>query len=69
MPLTGYLCVQGMQITQSALGKQIGYGTVVVRGIDGSRTSFSSLNHPLEFREGVQDQMGRAKPAGTRPAK
>jgi uncharacterized membrane protein YdbT with pleckstrin-like domain len=61
--------VEGIQVTQSALGKKIGYGTVVVRGTDGSSTSFSSLNLPVAFRERVQEQLGRIAPAGTRPAK
>jgi uncharacterized membrane protein YdbT with pleckstrin-like domain len=61
--------VEGMQVTQSALGQRLGYGTVVVRGTDGRRTAFASLNHPVEFRDRVQEQMGRVKPAGTRPAK
>ena len=61
--------MQGIEVTQTALGKKIGYGTVIVRGTDGSRTAFSALNHPVEFRERVEEQMGRAKPAGARPAK
>ena len=60
--------VAGIQVTQSALGQKLGYGTVVVRGTDGRRTAFASLHHPVEFRDRVQEQMGRVKPAGTRPA-
>lgn len=61
--------VEGMQVTQSALGKKLGYGTVIVRRTDGSSTAFSSLNHPVAFRERVQEQLGRIAPVGTRPAK
>ena len=60
--------VEGIQVTQSALGKKIGYGTIVVRGTDGSSSSFSALNHPLEFRDKVQEQIDRKKKPGT-PAK
>jgi len=60
--------VEGIQVTQSALGKKIGYGTIVVRGTDGSSSSFSTLKHPLEFREKVQEQIDRKKKPGT-PAK
>ena len=49
--------VEGMQVTQSALAQKIGYGTVVVRGTDGSRTAFASLNQPVAFLERVQAQL------------
>ena len=61
--------VEGMQVTQSALAQKIGYGTVVVRGTDGSRTAFASLNYPGIFRERVQEQLGRLAPAGNTSAK
>ena len=61
--------VEGVQVTQSALGKALGYGTVVVQGTDGSRHAFSTLNHPVAFRERVQEQLGRTKPAGSSPKK
>ena len=60
--------VEGIQVTQSALGKKIGYGTMIVRGTDGSNSSFSALKHPLEFRDKVQEQIDRKKKPGT-PAK
>ena len=49
--------VAGMEVTQSALGKKLGYGTVIVRGTDGSRTAFASLNQPVAFLERVQAQL------------
>lgn len=49
--------VEEVQVTQSALGKKLGYGTVVVRGTDGSRTAFASLNQPVAFLERVQAQL------------
>ena len=61
--------VAGVQVTQSALGQKLGYGTVIVRGTDGSSNSFSSLTLPLELRDRVQEQIGRIKSAATRPAK
>ena len=60
--------VEGIQATQSALGKKIGYGTMIVRGTDGSSSSFSALKHPLEFRDKVQEQIDRKKKEG-KPAK
>lgn len=61
--------VEEVQVTQSALAQKIGYGTVVVRGTDGSRTAFSSLNYPMAFRDRVQKELGRLTPASTGPAK
>ena len=61
--------VKAMQVTQSALGQKIGYGTVVVRGTDSSRTAFASLKYPGVFRERVQEQLGRLAPAGNTSAK
>ena len=49
--------VKEVQVTQSALGKKIGYGTVIVRGTDGSRTAFASLHQPVAFLERVQAQL------------
>ena len=49
--------IAGVEVTQSALGQKLGYGTVVVRGTDGSSTSFSSLNQPVAFLERVQAQL------------
>ena len=46
-----------VQVTQSALGKKLGYGTVIVRGTDGSRTAFASLHQPVAFLERVQAQL------------
>jgi hypothetical protein len=53
--------VEEIQVSQSALGKKMGYGTLVVRGIDGSRHSFASLNQPVEFGNTIQERLGRAK--------
>ena len=49
--------VEEVQVTQSALGKKLGYGTVIVRGTDGSRTAFASLHQPVAFLERVQAQL------------
>ena len=49
--------VEEVQVTQSALGQKLGYGTVVVRGTDGSRTAFASLHQPVTFLERVQAQL------------
>ena len=53
--------VEKIEVTHSALGKKVGYGTVIVRGTDGSSSSFSAMKHPLEFRDKVQEQVDRKK--------
>ena len=53
--------VEKIDVTHSALGKKIGYGTVIVRGTDGSSNSFSAMKHPLEFGEKAQGQIDRKK--------
>jgi len=60
--------VAGIQVTQSALGQKLGYGTVVVHGKDGRNHAFSTLHYPAAFRERVQEQLGRLAPAGAGPA-
>jgi uncharacterized membrane protein YdbT with pleckstrin-like domain len=57
--------IEGIKVTQSALSKKIGYGTVIVRGKDGSSHSFSEINHPLEFARMVEEQMGGKKKQDT----
>lgn len=79
MRLGGVLCrrtvdtplkhVEGIEVTQSGLAGKIGYGTVTIRGTGGSRSAFPTIQYPLEFRDRAQEQMGRMKPAGGRPAK
>jgi hypothetical protein len=59
---------EGMQVAQSPLGKKLGYGTIIVRGTDGSSHAFSTLNSPAAFQERVQEQLGRLAPAGAGPA-
>ncbi len=61
--------IEGVQVRQSTLGQTLGYGTVIVRGTDGRRHAFSTVNQPVAFQERVQAQLGRIAPAGTGPAK
>jgi uncharacterized membrane protein YdbT with pleckstrin-like domain len=57
--------IAGIQATQSFLGRKLGYGTVVVRGKDGSSSTFSAVNHPWDFANKVQEQMDIKKKKGT----
>ncbi len=49
--------IEGIQASQDFLGRKLGYGTVVVRGKDGSRSSFSKIANPQQFATSVQEQI------------
>lgn len=49
--------VEGIQVIQSALGRILGYGTIVVVGSGGTREPFSMIDNPMKFRKKVQEQI------------
>jgi uncharacterized membrane protein YdbT with pleckstrin-like domain len=56
--------IESVAVDEPALGRLLGYGTVIVRGTGGTPEMFEKIYHPLEFREQVQRQIaGWAKPA------
>ena len=56
--------IESVAVDEPALGRLLGYGTVIVRGTGGTPEMFEKINRPLEFREQVQRQIaGWAKPA------
>jgi hypothetical protein len=58
--------LDSFDVRQSALGAKIGYGTVVVRENNGTSSSFPTVQQCVEFKERVQEQIGRNKRAGNR---
>ena len=55
--------IESVAVEEPALGRLMGYGTVIVRGTGGTPEVFSKIYHPLELREQVQRQIaGWAKP-------
>lgn len=55
--------IESVTVDEPALGRLLGYGTVIVRGTGGTPETFEKIYHPLEFREQVQRQIaGWAKP-------
>ncbi len=60
--------LDSVEVRQSALGAKIGYGTVVVRENNGNSSSFPTVQQCVEFKERVQEQIGRNKRAGNRAA-
>lgn len=56
--------IESVAVDEPALGRLLGYGTVIVRGTGGTPETFEKIYHPLEFREQVQRQIaGFARPA------
>ena len=55
--------IESVVVDEPALGRLLGYGTVIVRGTGGTPEVFEKINHPLKFREQVQSQIaGVGKP-------
>jgi uncharacterized membrane protein YdbT with pleckstrin-like domain len=56
--------VESIGVEESAAGRMLGYGSVIVRGTGGTPEPFLMIAHPQEFRRAVQEQIG-APPAPT----
>jgi uncharacterized membrane protein YdbT with pleckstrin-like domain len=50
--------VDSIGVDESALGRMLGYGSVIVRGTGGTFEIFGRITHPDEFRRQVQGQIG-----------
>ena len=49
--------VETIEVQETAFGRLLGYGTVVLVGTGGSTEPFHKVSHPLEFRGAVQQQI------------
>jgi uncharacterized membrane protein YdbT with pleckstrin-like domain len=49
--------IESIAVEEPAMGRVLGYGTVVIRGTGGTPEIFEKISHPLEFREQVQSQI------------
>jgi len=49
--------IESVVVEEPAMGRVLGYGTVIVRGTGGTPEVFSQIAHPLRFREQVQRQI------------
>ena len=55
--------IESIAVEEPALGRLLGYGTVIVRGTGGTPEVFPQIARPLEFRQQVQRQIaGEPKP-------
>jgi uncharacterized membrane protein YdbT with pleckstrin-like domain len=52
--------VESIAINEPAMGRILGYGTVVIHGTGGTPEPFDKIAHPSEFRREVQQQMDSA---------
>jgi uncharacterized membrane protein YdbT with pleckstrin-like domain len=46
--------VEGIGVDQGILGRILGYGTITVSGVGGTKEPFQMISNPLEFRRQVQ---------------
>jgi len=49
--------IESIEVQETAMGRALGYGTIVVIGTGGTPEPFSRVAHPLEFRSRVQQQI------------
>ncbi len=49
--------IESIGVDESAAGRMLGYGTVIVRGTGGTFETFPRIAHPNEFRRQVQQQI------------
>jgi uncharacterized membrane protein YdbT with pleckstrin-like domain len=60
--------VESIGVEESAMGRMLGYGSVVVRGTGGTPEPFVMIAHPQEFRRAVQEQIGAPQANGSQGA-
>lgn len=46
--------VEGIGVDQGFIGRILGYGTITVSGVGGTKEAFRMISNPLEFRRQVQ---------------
>jgi uncharacterized membrane protein YdbT with pleckstrin-like domain len=46
--------IEGIGVDQGILGRILGYGTITVSGVGGTKEAFALISNPLEFRRQVQ---------------
>ncbi|MGC2830907.1 MAG: PH domain-containing protein [Candidatus Acidiferrum sp.] len=49
--------IESVVVEEPAMGRMLGYGTVIIRGTGGTPETFDKIAHPLEFRAQVQGQI------------
>lgn len=49
--------IESIVVEEPAMGRLLGYGTVIIRGTGGTPEVFEKIARPLEFRERVQSEL------------
>jgi membrane protein YdbS with pleckstrin-like domain len=53
--------VESIEVSETAFGRMLGYGTITVIGTGGTPDPFHKVAHPLEFRSQVQQQIEKLR--------
>lgn len=53
--------IESIGVQEPVLGRMLGYGTVVLRGVGGTPDEFDLIAKPLAFRSHVQEQIEKEK--------
>jgi hypothetical protein len=59
--------VESIEVTETAFGRVLGYGSIVIIGTGGTPEPFDKVAHPLEFRSQVQQQIEKLPPLNNQP--
>jgi uncharacterized membrane protein YdbT with pleckstrin-like domain len=51
--------VEGIGVDQGIIGRILGYGTITVSGVGGTKEAFQRISNPLEFRRQVQASLAQ----------
>jgi uncharacterized membrane protein YdbT with pleckstrin-like domain len=52
--------VESIGVDEAALGRMLGYGSVIIRGTGGTYETFEKIARPNDFRREVQQQVGHS---------
>jgi hypothetical protein len=53
--------IESIGVQEPVMGRMLGYGTVVLRGVGGTPDEFDLIAEPLAFRSHVQEQIEKEK--------
>jgi uncharacterized membrane protein YdbT with pleckstrin-like domain len=52
--------IESVGVDQNVAGRMLGYGDIVIRGTGGSLEPFRRVSAPLQFRNQIQEQIGKS---------
>jgi Bacterial PH domain len=53
--------VESIEVTETTIGRMLGYGAIAVIGTGGTTEPFHNVAHPLQFRSQVQQQIEKLR--------